>query len=198
MALNIASANLGLLETNKRQKEKDLYQQEQENAKAKQEGGDIGGILGLLAAGLGAAAVIGTGGIAAAPIAALGSIVGAASVGGGVGGAVGKAVAPQTQVDYSSLEGPNKGQQELSDMTAIQRRAGLPTASSMQGRTNLPPLSEPTKVMASSLNALANLPEDMQNEYGNLLLKGITKSFGNDLLQSRMKGGMNGLPTSRA
>ena len=49
----------------------------------------------------------------------------------------------------------------------------------------MPTLSDQTKIMARSLQSLGQMPQDIQDEYKDVLLKGITKSFGQDILKSR-------------
>lgn len=155
---------------------------QQASAKKQQEGGDIGGILGMLALGLGAAAVIGTGGLAApfamgalAAPGALGAITGAATLGSGLGKAVGTAVS--TPAPVAEPEKVNEGQKELDMMGAMQRKIN----------GSIPPISGQTELMTKSLAALGNLPKDIQKEYGNVLMRGIAKSYGNDILNSRRK-----------
>ncbi|MBP6151893.1 MAG: hypothetical protein KA413_00310 [Candidatus Methylopumilus sp.] len=177
MAIKTSRYNAALLS----QPQQDLARKQQEaqqevlkQREAQQEGSDLGGILGLIGAGLGAAAIIGTGGIAAAPVMALGAIGGAATVGGGLGSAVGKQAVKmgQSSVEMPQDTGVNKGQLELSQMAAMKSRS-------------LPTLSDQTKVMARSLQSLGRMPQEIQDEYKDVLLKGITKSFGQDILKAR-------------
>lgn len=177
MAIQTSKYNAALLsqpqqDLAKRQQEaqQEIYKQKE----AQQEGSDLGGILGLIAAGLGAAAIIGTGGIAATPILAIGAIGGAATVGGSLGSAIGKQAVKQSQpgIEMPQDTGINKGQLELSQMAAMKSRS-------------LPTLSDQTKVMARSLQSLGQMPSEIQDEYKDVLLKGITKSFGQDILKSR-------------
>lgn len=177
MAIRTSRYNAALLS----QSQQDLARKQQEaqqeiikQREAQQEGSDLGGILGLIGAGIGAAAIIGTGGIAAAPVMALGAIGGAATVGGGLGSAVGKQAVKMSQptIEMPLEAGVNRGQMELSQMAAMRARS-------------LPNLSDQTKIMARSLQSLGKLPQDVQDEYKDVLLKGITKSFGQDILKAR-------------
>lgn len=160
---------------------------ELENAKAKQEGGDIGGILGMIVAGIGAgAAIAATGGLAAlAAPAAIGAMTGAATIGSGLGSAVGKTVAPQQDVNQSTIE-------------AIQRRSGVaqqqPAAINSKDLTKQ--MSERTMQLRKSLESLTELPDEFQNEYRDVLLKGVTKSITEDLINARK--GQYGLPNRNA
>lgn len=177
MAIQTSKYNAALLSQPQQDLLKRQQEAEQERIKqreAQQEGSDLGGILGLIGAGLGAAAIIGTGGIAAAPVLAIGAIGGAATVGGSLGSAIGKQVAKQGQapVEMPQDTATNQGQLELSQMAAMKSRV-------------MPTLSDQTKIMARSLQSLGKLPQDVQDEYKDVLLKGITKSFGQDILKSR-------------
>lgn len=149
-----------------------------ERAQQIQEGGDLGGILGLIGAGLGAAAIIGTGGIAAAPILALGAIGGAATVGGSLGSAIGKQVASQTpEIAKPTQQQPTQAQKELDIMGAMKSRT----------QSMMPTLSESTQKLARSVQALGQAPEQLQQEYGDVMLKGLTQSYMKDILNSRRK-----------
>lgn len=160
----------------KKQQEQALAQQKQ--AQAAQEGADLGGILGLIGAGLGAAAIIGTGGIAAAPIMALGAIGGAATVGGSLGSAIGKQVASQTpEIAKPTQQQPTQAQKELDIMGAMKSRT----------QSMMPTLSESTQKLARSVQALGQAPEQLQQEYGDVMLKGLTQSYMKDILNSRRK-----------
>lgn len=160
-----------------RQQNQALAQQKQ--AEAAQGGADLGGILGLLGAGLGAAAIIGTGGIAAAPVMAIGSIAGAATLGGTVGSAIGKQVGTQMtpEVAAPQKQGSAQAQKELDIMGAMQART----------KSMMPTLSESTQKLARSVQALGQAPEQLQQEYGDVMLKGLTQSYMKDILNSRRK-----------
>lgn len=198
MALSTFKTNKALFYDKAADEEKLKQQQASaEQAQKQQEGGDIGGILGMLALGLGAAVVIGTGGLAApfamsalAAPGALGAIAGAA----GAGGAIGKAVGASNP-DLIKFAGPagaiaSQGISKGSSSSQTSQKEPVDLYGAMSRRvgsteTKLPPLSDRTQLMARSFKALGQMPEDVRKQYQDVLLKGMSKSFGEDILKAK-------------
>lgn len=178
------SGSADFVDKRKLQQQEEEDRKKMEQASAEKEGGDIGGILGMLALGLGAAAAIAfTGGVAAP--AAIGAIAGAATTGGAIGQAVGKQVGKSSYDDKSSE--PAQAPKPIDMEGAMKRKLGDQFDLGGQLKDVKIPPSDQTQLLTQSVKALSQLPDDVQNEYSQLLLKGVVKSYSNDIFNSRRK-----------